>query len=670
MRPPSDQTRPLSPPANSFNGDMLASTSKQRINDSLSRRLDTQSPQLRARTGSSGNGYRPRRTSFSDAQSLRFSPDTRAKKSPTPQPVTEDEIPPLPTNGSSFALPPAVAAPPFELTAGDDGTTSPTQLFSPPLIAPLSRPAALRRALSDYDPTQRPPSNQFHRTLSATADLEVSPVRHPALVETDTPPVESRDTVQPSDHASSSREEVTLAPAESPELPAANNESVLQNDTVGDLHLVDEGDVLPTGDYQMDVTFDDEGLNTLERIFLLSQSDFGFHRAYVARVLGDLLEDVDPCESVEYVSPLLNGYSVDEDETVKEAFSSELHRILWYFFSTCHLLTEPRETVTVSSEGMESVSKPALDSPFDLPAMEASRRASISSTAGPSSGGSSLTNPMSSVFEQSEADTPGSVTSISSDQTAFSPHPWVDANVGEDEEKEPAHLVAQPELVISTFTPLLGNLMLSPNPVVGDHTRDAIIAVIARLRGTTDEEKWVRAVGDQDKRKTFISQDGRHAHDLRPFSAEAKVQVETELLNGIVLGMGRLSTDLPETFYESSAGSQDDYTDDQEGRLSEQAEAYQHQLIQEAEAGRAISLYLIGSLCDVYPGEEVVSRGFLDEVLNAPDGDETTRTEGAVALSRMAKIVPSQHIQGLVSLHVEPKECVADTPSSTCSQRS
>lgn len=35
-------------------------------------------------------------------------------------------------------------------------------------------------------------------------------------------------------------------------------------------------------------------------------------RAYSARVLGDLLGDVDPCESVEYILPLLNGFSMDE----------------------------------------------------------------------------------------------------------------------------------------------------------------------------------------------------------------------------------------------------------------------------------------------------------------------------------------------------------------------
>jgi serine/threonine-protein phosphatase 4 regulatory subunit 1 len=76
-------------------------------------------------------------------------------------------------------------------------------------------------------------------------------------------------------------------------------------------------------------------------------------------MMGELLEDVDPCETVEYVLPLLNGFAMDEgksghyhmqnpdtdvprclalDESVKEAFASQLHRVLWYYFtvSTLH----------------------------------------------------------------------------------------------------------------------------------------------------------------------------------------------------------------------------------------------------------------------------------------------------------------------------------------------
>lgn len=621
---------------------MLASTSKQRINDSLSRLSDAQSPSIKPRTASNGSGARPRRTSFGDAQSRRLDPELKNKVKPAPsQTVHEADIPPLPPTDSFSALPPAVASPPFSLS-GDDGSIA-TELFSPPLVAPLSRPAPLRRALSDYDPAQRSAPSPFHRTLSVTTELDKSPTQSVEATAIRNSP-DSRRAVSPRFRPNALPPPVSEAATYSsdPDTP------VVKNDEVGDLNLVDEGDVLPTGDYQMDVTFDDEGLNTLERIFLLSQSDFAFHRAYVARVLGDLLEDVDPCESVEYVLPLLNGYSVDEDETVKEAFSSELHRVLWYFFSTCRLTSEPGETLTITSEGVEMVPKPTLDEMPDVPAVDTTRRGSVISAGGPSSAGSSLTNPKSSLFEHSDSDTPNSVTSVSSDQTAFSPLPWVDANIGADSAKEPAQLVAQPELPIGSFTPLLGNLMLSPNPIVGDHTRDAIIAVISRLRGIVDEEKWIRSVGDQDKRKTYSSQTGYHAHDLRPFAAEVKTRVETELLNGIVLGMGCLSTDLPESY--TDGASSHEHPDGESLFLSEDAEAFKTQLVQEAEAGRAISLFLIGSLCDVYSGQEVVHRGFFDEVLRATNGDETTRTEGAVALSRMAKIVPVERVDELVSL--------------------
>lgn len=37
-------------------------------------------------------------------------------------------------------------------------------------------------------------------------------------------------------------------------------------------------------------------------------------RSYIARMMGELLEDVDPCETVEYVLPLLNGFAMDEGE--------------------------------------------------------------------------------------------------------------------------------------------------------------------------------------------------------------------------------------------------------------------------------------------------------------------------------------------------------------------
>ena len=47
-------------------------------------------------------------------------------------------------------------------------------------------------------------------------------------------------------------------------------------------------------------------------------ADSSPYRSYIARMMGELLEDVDPCETVEYVLPLLNGFAMDEGESASE----------------------------------------------------------------------------------------------------------------------------------------------------------------------------------------------------------------------------------------------------------------------------------------------------------------------------------------------------------------
>ncbi|KAJ3987159.1 armadillo-type protein [Lentinula detonsa] len=86
-----------------------------------------------------------------------------------------------------------------------------------------------------------------------------------------------------------------------------------------------------------DATLDDEGLSTLERIYLYSRSKSSFHRVFIASALPELLEQVTPREAIEYVLPLLNTLAMDDDEMVKEAFSSKLVTIIWWFFTHCQL---------------------------------------------------------------------------------------------------------------------------------------------------------------------------------------------------------------------------------------------------------------------------------------------------------------------------------------------
>ncbi|KAF9264782.1 ARM repeat-containing protein [Marasmius fiardii PR-910] len=90
----------------------------------------------------------------------------------------------------------------------------------------------------------------------------------------------------------------------------------------------------------VDMFFDDESLSTLERIYLYSRSKASYHRVFIANVLPEWLRQITPQEAVEYVLPLLNTLAMDEDEMVKEAFSSQLMAIMWWFLIHCQLVSE------------------------------------------------------------------------------------------------------------------------------------------------------------------------------------------------------------------------------------------------------------------------------------------------------------------------------------------
>nr|XP_019050561.1 hypothetical protein I302_00997 [Kwoniella bestiolae CBS 10118]OCF29491.1 hypothetical protein I302_00997 [Kwoniella bestiolae CBS 10118] len=671
------------------------------------------------------------------------SPDHR-QRSPLVNPskmqeADESIVSPLSSSSSlpPIALPPAIAKPPNPFPEPVHASTSgnSSRPPSPPLFAPLARPAVLRRALSDYDPKARNTPPGFHRTLSITAELDKSPKRTTSNAEVVSP-------VHPGEGDDHDLNRVKKSPRKSPNvLPiisplarsagplgdaeervgdlaeTSNTQSYFSDvgtqswsgdsapNHMGDVDIVDEGDVLPVGDVQMDVTFDDEGLNTLERIFLLSKSEYPFHRAYVARVLGDLLNEVDPCESVEYVLPLLSGFSMDDDESVKEAFASELHRILWYFYSTCKLLIddgegemievpEPpeaifsrrehspenrTETITITSEGINTVPTPTIAEATESAVPMRRQRSntsllSTSSATGPSSSGSSLTRPSSSKFspgipETQDVDTPNSSISASSQDTAFSPGMYIKlyAESGETEDfskEDQGILVDRPVLAVNFFTPLVGSLLLNQNPVISESVRNGVVAVLERLRGKgeTSLETWghVAQQPEADERRGFATQNGPHQHDLRPFFTEARSVVERELLQGIIIGMGQLSTDMPDMMFEGSDHGDDEIRDQ---------EAFQTQLYQEATAGRATSMNLIGAVSEFFEEHEVVENGFVEEVLASGDGDVPVRAEAAVAMSCLAKMVPVEHVYRMLPLfesfcedendHVKQSACLA-----------
>lgn len=102
-------------------------------------------------------------------------------------------------------------------------------------------------------------------------------------------------------------------------------------------------EALSSPDFALDFTLDDEGLSTLEKIYLFSRSRSAHHRVFISHALPAFLAQVSPIEAVEYVLPLLPSLSVDEDEAVKEALSAELVSIMWWFLTHCHLVEEPSD---------------------------------------------------------------------------------------------------------------------------------------------------------------------------------------------------------------------------------------------------------------------------------------------------------------------------------------
>ncbi|PFH50675.1 hypothetical protein AMATHDRAFT_75468 [Amanita thiersii Skay4041] len=96
----------------------------------------------------------------------------------------------------------------------------------------------------------------------------------------------------------------------------------------------------PPVDLAIDLALNDEGLSTLERIYLFSRSKTLFHRVFIAHALPAFLDEITPQEANEYVLPLLTGLAMDDEEQVKEALAAELVHIIWWFFTHCQVIPE------------------------------------------------------------------------------------------------------------------------------------------------------------------------------------------------------------------------------------------------------------------------------------------------------------------------------------------
>ncbi|KAH9484240.1 Serine/threonine-protein phosphatase 4 regulatory subunit 1 [Psilocybe cubensis] len=243
-------------------------------------------------------------------------------------------------------------------------------------------------------------------------------------------------------------------------------------------------------DHALDLALDDDGLSTLEKIYLYSRSKAAFHRVFIAHALPEYLLHVTPQEAVEYVLPLLSGLAMDDDEHVKEALAAELVPIIWWFFTDCQIIPD-------------------------------------------------------------------------------------------DPKPEEAYASSSTTVTISVqaFTPILGTLLLSSNPMVGGAARFAVVDLLSRMKKADD-----RQFGAFQRRHHHPSSDIIHPWEITRtrredededdddeaplatglFGHRERAMFTQEILQQVVIGMGKLDVDYePEQEPPVSQGQQHPATSSQ-----------------------------------------------------------------------------------------------------------
>ncbi|KAG8880073.1 hypothetical protein FRB97_001118 [Tulasnella sp. 331] len=299
--------------------------------------------------------------------------------------------------------------------------------------------------------------------------------------------------------------------------------------------------------------FDDEGLGTLEKIWLFARTWLDFshfssaecscplslrsdcthtqRRVFIAKSLPNFLPDVTPHDAVEYVLPLLNSLGTDPEEAVREAFVSEIVPTLWWFYSHCQLIDGEVDSTPAPPYDQEGDGAEQSGLSHQAPQGE-ERSESLDSTRPP-------------VSESSQGRGPPD-----EEQHAEAPLSLMDLSMGTDEAHHQSDLDDfQPEppssehpfLPVQFFTPLLECLLLSPNTIITDTARAAVVELLRRV-SSVNEDGTERSIEEDEIRDGGV--------DERPFGRAEKRILERELLMGVVIGVARL----PESMVGVGAG--------------------------------------------------------------------------------------------------------------------
>ncbi|KAJ6547456.1 armadillo-type protein [Mycena capillaripes] len=124
---------------------------------------------------------------------------------------------------------------------------------------------------------------------------------------------------------------------------------------------------------------------------------------------------------------------------------------------------------------------------------------------------------------------------------------------------------------VQAFTPILGTLLLSPNSKVGGAARYVVVNILARMRKLDEKESGTTDVSSRSRLLSVPDSDSEEEEDLEKdipvglFGREERLMFEQELLQQVVIGMGRLDVDAEDDVdsfrgHVSQDPAQDDWT--------------------------------------------------------------------------------------------------------------
>lgn len=288
---------------------------------------------------------------------------------------------------------------------------------------------------------------------------------------------------------------------------------------------------------------EDESLSVLERIFILSKSEYREHRLSVTRALPDWLGEVDICEAAEYVLPLLNGLASDgecktshwtlpplfgfvllmakrcTDDEVKVGLAQGLDRLMYYFFSSCPLAEDDHNHSSKNGNGVGSRNR-------TRDALDHSRSDSASEF-------SELVQPM----ELDEIE-------------QQPPPPQLGRMAGADEKE----IIDPPQISAGAFTPILGLLLMEPNIEVSSWARAAVVRFLCRINdkeipaafqdesAAKSPSKKPAGLNESDTDEHKSGSLRAHLHRKYTLTDQARQALEQQILVDVVLGLARLES--------------------------------------------------------------------------------------------------------------------------------